>query len=274
MSSRSLSQEAEENRVVALDSRESRAKKSEAKIICILSNKGGSGKTTLAVGLGVSLARLNLRTLILELDASPGDMAGLFDLDPTCSLEQAIDSSCNPSQYIHKIFDKLYVLLGPRDPLRGEMIEKDDLERLVRVLAEQYDVIIFDTQPLLSDITLDAIKMSQETLVVSEPYLESVRRIAIMLDLLSTRFGVYTKNFKLLINKYKRLDPRRLTLRDLAAGSSLPIFWLVPFDKKCRNSMRQMREGKLSRANVVRSLMKLAVEICPPARASDVGRWV
>ncbi|GFP25690.1 AAA family ATPase [Candidatus Hakubella thermalkaliphila] len=274
MSSRSLSQEAEENRVVALDSRESRVKKPEAKIICILSNKGGSGKTTLAVGLGVSLARLNLRTLILELDASPGDMAGLFDLDPTCSLEQAIDSSCNPSQYIHKIFDKLYVLLGPQDPLRGEMIKKEELERLVRVLAEQYDVIIFDTQPVLSDITLDAIKMSQETLVVSEPYLESVRRIAIMLDLLSTRFGVYTRNFKLLINKYRRLDPRRLTLRDVAAGSSLPIFWLVPFDKKCRNSMQQMRQGKLSRAHVVRSLMKLAVEICPDARASDVRRWV
>ena len=62
----------------------------DKKIISVISNKGGVGKTSIACCLSLCLSRkLNKKTLLLELDCSPGDFGTLFDIDEGLSLEMA-----------------------------------------------------------------------------------------------------------------------------------------------------------------------------------------
>jgi septum site-determining protein MinD len=54
-----------------------------SKVYTVTSGKGGVGKTTIAVNLGVSLSRMRKKTIVVDADLAMGSVAAILGLDET-----------------------------------------------------------------------------------------------------------------------------------------------------------------------------------------------
>ena len=143
------------------------------KIISIVNQKGGVGKTTTAMNLATALCALNLQVLLLDLDPQANATSGLG-----ISWPQFTGSSYDLLIGTKKFIDVVYQTLIPNlfivpsvMDLAGADIELADMERkefyLQQALqqVEGFDYIIIDCPPSLSLLTVNALVASQEVLI-------------------------------------------------------------------------------------------------------------
>lgn len=135
-----------------------------ATIIYVTGAKGGAGATTLCAGLGLALARLGERTLIVDGDSECGDgllVNGMQGLN-VYSLADAKSGACRIKQATvqHPENENLYILptLGCAD---GEYAAK-----AVKSLDGLFDYILCDRA---------AVGACSRAIVVTEPYPSSVK---------------------------------------------------------------------------------------------------
>jgi chromosome partitioning protein len=145
-----------------------------AKIISLVNQKGGVGKTTTAVNLSVSLAQAGKFVLLVDLDPQANATSGL-GVDPR-NLEKSLYHSLilgeHPSPHILKLQTFGHSLLPSNRDLAGATIELVNLEnreyRLYNVLRQirtEYDYIIVDSPPSLGPLTVNGLVASDEVLI-------------------------------------------------------------------------------------------------------------
>lgn len=126
-----------------------------AKVIAVANQKGGEGKTTTVESLGAALALESKRVL-------------LVDYDPQCSLTKAI---ANDGDALVSNVGSGYDLL-PGNPLLA--VEKFDglttLADELEPLKGNYDYIIIDCPPSLSEVAMTALYPADWVVVAVQPY--------------------------------------------------------------------------------------------------------
>jgi chromosome partitioning protein len=150
-----------------------------SKVICVVNQKGGVGKTTTAVNLSASLAVANRRTLLIDLD-SQGNATGGLGVDKesvnsknVCSV---ILGETRLADTLIDIYPELlngYLHLCPANhELTGaeiHLIETKNREyRLKKVIDEiraEYDYIFIDAPPSLSLLTINALAAANRVLI-------------------------------------------------------------------------------------------------------------
>ena len=185
-----------------------------ASIISITSGKGGAGKSTVAVGLGVAFARRNRRAVIVELDF------GLRGLDLMLGMENRVvydlgdvlEGRCAPGDAVAAAEwnPPVFYLAAPaRQPAR---FSQEQLRECVAALAEQYDVVLLDTPAGLGISRMTVQQMADTAVIVTTPDPVCIRdgaRVAGMME--ESGFSRY----RLLINRVSRTAVRKSSIQDL-----------------------------------------------------------
>ncbi|MCP3988842.1 MAG: AAA family ATPase [Actinomycetia bacterium] len=159
------------------------------RIITIISPKGGSGKTTLAVNLSLGLAyRVPKQVVLLDLDVQFGDCAAALGLRPEYSLVEAVEAA-NHERSALKVFlsghqSGLAVLAPPDDLVAADEIVQDQMKRTLAAFAEEFPLVIVDTASGVDRFALAAMEQSTDLLVVSTTDVPSVRAVRRQLDVL------------------------------------------------------------------------------------------
>ncbi|MDH3679709.1 MAG: AAA family ATPase [Acidimicrobiia bacterium] len=159
------------------------------RVITIISPKGGSGKTTLAVNLAVGLARrAPKQVVLLDLDVQFGDCAAALGLRPEYSLVEAVEAA-NHERSALKVFlsghpSGLAVLAPPEDLVAADDIVQDQMKRTLAAFAEEFPFVIVDTASGVDRFALAAMEQSTDLLVVSTTDVPSVRAVRRQLDVL------------------------------------------------------------------------------------------
>ncbi len=155
--------------------------------LAICNQKGGVGKTTIALLLADAATRSGQRVLLVDLDpqanataASGVDLGGgatLADIlvDPR---RQTLRDAIRRSPWGLDVAVSSVELASKE---RNRRTDEHDLQRLLATVDEHYDLVVIDSPPSLGVLTVNALAAADECLVVADPTrfaLDGVRGVA------------------------------------------------------------------------------------------------
>ena len=138
--------------------------------IAVLSQKGGTGKTTTVRSLHDVLERVGLD--VLSIDADPqGNLSDYFDVDPAAqpTLGEVLAGQARAADAVHG--DVVPANLGLAEAelvLAGKIGREVTLRNALRDLKRRHDVILIDCPPTLGLLTVNALVASTHALLSTQ----------------------------------------------------------------------------------------------------------
>jgi chromosome partitioning protein len=138
--------------------------------IAILSQKGGTGKTTTVRTLTDVLRLTGLKVLAIDLDPQ-GNLSDYFDVPPDAdpTISDVLTGRATASAAVHDDIIPANLTLAEAElALAGKMGRELTLRKAIREVEEAYDVVLIDCPPALGLLTVNALVAADYALVSSE----------------------------------------------------------------------------------------------------------
>jgi pilus assembly protein CpaE len=180
-------------------------------IVTLASATGGCGKTFLATNLAYLLSRTpGHRVCIVDLDLQFGEVSTALHLRPKYTIcdalareEESGDLKDCIEDFVVRHESGVAVLAAPRDPSEADRIEPPDVTKVLLAARENFDTVIVDTPPYLSEVVLAAFDLSTSLYSVCTLDLPSVRNMGVFLSTMD-RLKIPADNVRLILNKAER----------------------------------------------------------------------
>ena len=196
-------------------------------IISIVNHKGGVGKTTSVSSLGVALARMGKRVLLVDLDAQ-GNLTDTLTKTPG---DRSIYDSLRTLETLPVVNIREGLDLCPSSldlvSMDLELADKKEREyRLSRLLQGlDYEYILLDCPPSLGLLTINALTASTKVIIPLTPEALPAKGLGTLLDIIERTKETLNPGLSLggiLITRYNRRKINRLveeTLRETFGDS-------------------------------------------------------
>ncbi len=162
------------------------------RIIAIVSQKGGVGKTATAQNLGWELAQNRKRTLLVDFDPQSNLTSGfgISLTEPRLTVYNAMQEPDKASRCVEQLDDYLYILPANLDLAGAELqlgnqmfAERNSwLRDGLRTLVDQYDFILIDCPPTLGLLTINALAAADSVIMPIQCELLSLYGLKHLLD--------------------------------------------------------------------------------------------
>jgi chromosome partitioning protein len=141
-----------------------------AETIAVLSQKGGTGKTTTVRTLADAFRRSGLRTLAVDLDPQ-GNLSDYFDIPPDAepTIADVLAGRAQTAEAIHEDLIPANLTLAEAElMLGGKMGRELTLRRALAKAPDEYELILIDCPPSLGLLTVNALVAADHALVTAE----------------------------------------------------------------------------------------------------------
>lgn len=147
------------------------------KIVTINNVKGGVAKTTTATNLAAGLARRNKRVLLIDSDPQANATSNLCTKQPEKTIKDLFQGALISEVIYPTVEQKLDIIPACLSfstvelELASKIARESILQRSLKPVLNDYDVILIDTQPSVGVIPINALCAAQEVIVpVHEAY--------------------------------------------------------------------------------------------------------
>jgi pilus assembly protein CpaE len=204
------------------------------RIVTVFSNKGGLGKTTIAVNLALALSEVvGAPVALVDLNLQLGDITTFLDITPKQTI---IDISKNigrvDASYLENSLatyehgrGKLFILADPLYAEEAEEISAAQINTVLTVLKSVFPYVVVDTNTSFDSKTLTALDLADNILLTSIVNLPNIRSTQRVLTLFE-RLGYDDQKVKLIINRY--VQDEEITLEDVEETLEHPIYHRIP----------------------------------------------
>jgi chromosome partitioning protein len=199
------------------------------KVIAITNQKGGVGKTTTTVNLGVGLAKDGHRVLLIDADPQGSLTVSLGIKDPdsldeslatvmTASIEDMqlpLETGIIQHEEGVDLMPSNIELSGIETGLFNTMSREFVLRNYINTVKHNYDFILIDCMPSLGMMTINALVASDSVIIPSQPNFLSTKGLNLLLRSIS--------KVKRSINPALRVDGILLTMVDNRTNNAKDI---------------------------------------------------
>jgi pilus assembly protein CpaE len=207
----------------------------DGRIIMVYSPKGGTGVTTLAVNLAVTLNNDETHAVLVDGNLQFGDVAvfmneqgknTILDLAPRAD---ELEPEVVESVLIKHATSGLRILAAPSRPEHADHVTSDQFGKLLKYLRQTYAYVVVDASHLLNEITLAALDVSDVIVLLVTQDIPSIKNARLFLDLLAT-IGVSRDRICFVMNRYDK----RISITPEKVGENLKqeIAGVIPLDER------------------------------------------
>ena len=203
----------------------------KAKVIGVISIKGGVGKTTTVVNLGTVLAtEFDKKVLIVDSNFSAPNLGlHLGIVDPKHTLHDVMNGKTKVRDAIMH-HDAIDILPGA---LLGRKVNPLELKKKLKEVSNNYDVIVLDSSPTMNEEIIATMVASDQLLVVTTPDYPTLSCTMHAAKVAKKRKIPITG---LILNKVRK-KKFELSLQDIEDATDVPILAVLPDDVKILESL-------------------------------------
>ena len=184
-----------------------------SEVIVITSGKGGVGKTTTTANIGIGLAKLGKKVLVIDTDL------GLRNLDVVLGLENRI------------VYNQDLDLLPSAQTKDKSSVSPEQMKKLTEDLREDYDFVLLDCPAGIEQGFQNAIAGADKAIVVTTPEVSSIRdadRIIGLLEASGIRDNQLVIN-RLRVDMVKKGD--MMSVEDVTEILAIDLLGVIPDDE-------------------------------------------
>lgn len=204
-------------------------------VIVITSGKGGVGKTTTTANIGVGLATLGKKVVVIDTDL------GLRNLDVVMGLENrivynlvdVIEGNCRMKQALikDKQYENLYLLPSAQTKDKSA-VSPGQVRKLTEQLMEDFDYVLIDCPAGIEQGFQNAIAGANRALVVTTPEVSAIRDADRIIGLLEKN-GI--QKMELIINRIRMSMVKRgdmMSVEDVTEILGINLIGAIPDDEQ------------------------------------------
>ncbi len=204
----------------------------KCKVVTVFSNKGGIGKTSLAVNLAMEIANITKeKVALIDLNMQMGDITTFLNLDPSFDTSYVINNLDRIDEtFLLSTLEQynktsLYVLADPPDIEQAEIITPEEISTLINILRNIFSYVIIDTTSSFDSKTITALDNSDLILLIGITSLPSIRNFQRCYDLFK-KLGYTKDKIKLIINRFMEAD--KIKPDDIENVLGEKVFFTIP----------------------------------------------
>lgn len=218
----------------------------KAKVFTITSVSGGVGKTTTLLNLAGIFSRNNKSVLILDLDLYSGDVAATLNINYDRDIYNLFEDLNNNKfesfdNYITKYNDNISVLAAPKDPRFARKISGKVLNTILYKASMKFDIILIDTNHILTDINLFALDSSDQILYIINNDSMNLKNMKTIVSILN---DMNKNNYKILLNESNSRN-KYYNKYDIKNVINKNVSYIIPSNFYIKNIDKYIIEGKI-----------------------------
>ena len=210
----------------------SKEEKDSCKIISTFSNKGGIGKTSVAVNLAVELAQMSKeKVALIDLNLQLGDVATFLDMTPPFAMDYIADNIGSlDNEELLKTMTRyknttLYVIADPLNIDKSQDITAEQIRNILTALKKTFSYIVIDIGTNIDSKTITALDMSDLILLIAIVNLPAIRSTQRCMELFD-RLGYGADKIKLVLNRY--MENEDIKTSDIEEVVKQKVYWKIP----------------------------------------------
>lgn len=202
-------------------------------IVAFAGSKGGSGKSTVVVNLGVAMARLGRSVVLLDADLMMSTLGLMLGLEGhKTTLHDVLAGEAKISDAICRGPEGVKVVPGGVALEAVQRVKLDNLKKVVQSLAGKFDYVLIDVPSGLDRDAITAMSLANNFVLVVTPNIASLSN-AIKTKLIAETLNVKPLGVVVTRSLGKDLD---ISANEISVTLDLPVLAVVPEDPALRHA--------------------------------------
>jgi len=239
-------------------------KKARGRLMVCLGAKGGSGVTTIACNLAISIGQESAQsTLLIDLGLPMGDAALNLGIVTEFSTDNAfMDVDRLDATFLSKLLAKhrsgIFVLAAPSKVPKVQASD-EAIDKLIKAARLQFENVIVDVGSRLDLMGTALFKEASTIFLVTQAGISELRNSN---RVITEYFNQGSPKLEIVINRY---DPRSLGLTDehITKALNRPVQWKIPDDYAAARQMQNAASPQaLADTPISRLIRQMSRSIC------------
>ncbi len=233
------------------------------RIITIASGKGGTGKTTLTVNLGICLARLGKKVLLIDADVAMANLSLILGMQSSpITLHDVLLGESNVHDAVYDGPEGISFIPSGLSLDNYKRVDSERLSSIVHEISQDYDFVILDAAAGIEKNVLSALSTSQEAILITMPTSPAIAD-ALKTKIVAQRLGSKVKG---VVMNFVMNEKGEINKQEVANILELPVYGQVPYDSEVRKSFMQQKISPVSvrkpDSPSAKEFMRIAAKIC------------
>ncbi len=203
------------------------------KFISVVSGKGGTGKTTVAINLALALNEFGHSVILLDSDLKSADIGLLLGIPPQLNtVHDVLTGKKDISEVIYRHPSGLNLIPASISVQTVNLVS--NLDSVISNLNGSAEIVIMDSPAGFHKEVFSLLSSSDEVLIVTNPELPAVTdaiRAAALVE------GLRKKISGIVVNRYQGNDSE-MSIENISTMLSKEILEVVPEDTYIRKSVK------------------------------------